>query len=44
MTCTLSRFQDGGSFQLDPLVTTCILRILRIILTNQIRRYKQIAL
>jgi len=22
MTCMISRFQDGGSFQLNPLVTT----------------------
>jgi len=22
MTCRISRFQDGGSFQLNPLVTT----------------------
>ena len=44
MTCRISRFQDGGSFQLDPLFTTCRLRILRRIVTNQIRRYKQLAL
>ena len=37
-------FQDGGSFKLNPLVTTGRLRILRTIVTNQIRRYKQIAL
>jgi hypothetical protein len=43
MTCRISRFQDGGPFQLDPLVTTCRLRILCRLVTNQIRRYKQIA-
>jgi len=26
MTCRISRFQDGGSFQLNPLVTTCRLK------------------
>jgi hypothetical protein len=40
----ISRFQDGVSFQLNPLVTTGRLRILRRIVTSQIRRYKQIAL
>ena len=40
----ISRFQDGGSFQLNPLVTTGRLRILSRIVTNQIRRYKQITL
>jgi len=40
MNCRISRFQDGGSFQLDPLVTNCRLRILRKIVTNQILRYK----
>ena len=44
MTCRTSRFQDGGSFQLNPLVTTGRLRNLRKIVTNQIRWYKQIAL
>jgi len=44
MTCRISHFQDGGSFQLEPLVTTCRLRTLRRIVTNHIRRYKQIAL
>jgi len=44
MTCRISRFQDGGFFQLDPLVTICRLRILCRIVTNQIRLYKQIAL
>ena len=43
-TCRISRFQDGGSFQLNPLVTTCRLRILCRMVTNQIQRYKQIAL
>jgi hypothetical protein len=42
--CSISRFQDGGSFQLNPLVTTGRLRILRRMVINQIRRYKQIAL
>jgi hypothetical protein len=40
----ISRFQDGGSFQLRPLVTASRLRNLHRIVTNQIRRYKQIAL
>jgi len=40
----ISRFQDGGSFQLNPLYTTGRLRILSRIVTNQIRRYEQIAL
>jgi len=44
VTSRISRFQDGGSFQLYPLVTTCRLRILRGIVTNQIRQCKQIAL
>jgi len=44
MTCTISHFQDGGSFQLNPLVMTGILIILRTIVTNQIRPYKQIEL
>ena len=38
MTCTISRFQDGGSFQLNPLVTTGRL------ITSQIRPCKQIEL
>jgi hypothetical protein len=42
MTCRISHFQDGGSFQLNPLVTTCRLGILHRIVTNQIHRYKQI--
>jgi len=36
MTCRISRFQDGGSFQLDHLATTFRLRILRRMVTNQI--------
>ena len=40
----ISRFQDGESVQLNPLVTTGRLRILRRMVTNQIQRYKQIAL
>ena len=44
MTCTISRFQDGGSFQLNLLVTTGRLIILRTIAINQIRSYKQIEL
>ena len=40
----LWRFQDGGSFQLNPLATTGRLRILSRIGTIEIRRYKQIAL
>jgi len=44
MTCRISRFQDGGSFQQDPLVTTYRLKIVRRIVANQIRRYKQITL
>jgi len=44
MTCRMSRFQDGGSFQLNPLVMPGRLRILHTIVTNHIRRYKQIAL
>jgi len=44
MTCRISHFLDSGSFQLNPLFTTGKLRILRRIVTNHIRRYKQIAL
>ena len=44
MTCRISRFQNCGSFRLSYLVTTCRLRILRRIVTNQIWQYKQIAL
>jgi len=44
VTCRISRFQDGGSFQLNTLVTTGRLRMLQRKVTNQIRRYKQIAL
>jgi len=40
----LWRFQDSGSFQLNPLVTTGRFRILRRIVTIEIRGYKQIAL
>ena len=40
----ISHFQTGGSFQLNPLVTTGRLRILRRIVTNLIQRYKEIAL
>jgi hypothetical protein len=44
VTCRISRFQDGGSFTLNLLVTTGRLIILSRIVTNQIRRNKQIAL
>jgi hypothetical protein len=44
MTCRISHFQDNGSFQLNPLFATGKLRILRRIVTNHKRRYKQIAL
>ena len=44
VTYMISRFQDGESVQLNPLVTTGRLIILYRIVTNQIRRYKQIAL
>ena len=44
VTCRISRFQEGGSFQLNSLIMTGRLRILRRIVTNQIQRYKQIAL
>jgi hypothetical protein len=40
----ISRVQDGGSFQLNPLVIPDRLTILHWIITNQIRWYKQIAL
>ena len=44
LICRISCFQYGGSFQLNPLVTTGRLSILCRIVTNQIRRCKQIAL
>ena len=46
VTFRISRIQDVGSFQLNPLVTTGRLKILRRIVTNQIgiRRYLQIEL
>jgi hypothetical protein len=40
----ISRFQDGVSFQLNPLVTTFRLIILRRIVAYKIRRYKRFAL
>ena len=42
LTCTISRFQDGGSFQLNPLVTTGRLIILRTLVINQIRPYTKL--
>ena len=35
MKCRISRFKDGGSFQLLPLVMTCRLKILRRTNSNQ---------
>jgi len=43
VSCRISRFQDGGSFTLNLLVTTGRLIILSRIITK-IRRNKQIAL
>jgi hypothetical protein len=44
MTCRIPRFLVCGFFQLNPLATIFKLRILRRIVTNQIRRCKQIVL
>ena len=44
VTCSISRFQGGGSFQLNSLDTTGRLRILRRMVTNQFRWHKKIAL